>query len=70
MVGVQADFNKVCFLKYISYNIVNQIKKSSTDIIVATPGRLIDLLQNEGLDLSNVLYQILDEGDKMLEMGF
>ncbi len=38
--------------------------------MVCTPGRLIDLLKNEGLKLKNVKYQILDEGDKMLDMGF
>lgn len=39
-------------------------------VLVATPGRLIDLCKNLRLDLSNVKYQILDEGDKMLDMGF
>ena len=38
--------------------------------MVATPGRLIDLIQNFGLDISQAKYQILDEGDKMLDMGF
>lgn len=37
---------------------------------MCTPGRLIDLLKNEGLPLNQVEYQILDEGDKMLDMGF
>lgn len=40
------------------------------DILVCTPGRLIDLLTNSGLTLDQVAYQILDEGDKMLDMGF
>ncbi len=40
------------------------------DILVCTPGRLIDLLENSGLTLDQVQYQILDEGDKMLDMGF
>lgn len=39
-------------------------------MIVATPGRLIDLCMNYGIDLSEVKFQILDEGDKMLDMGF
>ena len=49
---------------------MREIKKIRPDIVVCTPGRLIDLLQNEGLDLSEAEYQILDEGDKMLDMGF
>ena len=39
-------------------------------MIVATPGRLIDLIENENLKLSSVKYTILYEGDKMLDMGF
>lgn len=45
-------------------------KKGNIDVIVATPGRLIDLIENEHLNLSSVKYTILDEGDKMLDMGF
>lgn len=37
---------------------------------MATPGRLIDLLENYGLQVDSSKYQILDEGDKMLDMGF
>ncbi|HNP17238.1 MAG TPA: DEAD/DEAH box helicase [Fulvivirga sp.] len=41
-----------------------------TQIIVATPGRLIDLLQKKALDLDTVKTIILDEADEMLSMGF
>lgn len=41
-----------------------------THIVVATPGRLIDLLNRKALDLAQVQTVILDEGDEMLSMGF
>jgi len=41
-----------------------------THIVVATPGRLIDLLKREAVDLSNVKTVVLDEADEMLSMGF
>lgn len=44
--------------------------KRPTHIIVATPGRLIDLVNQKALDLSQVKTVILDEADEMLSMGF
>jgi len=41
-----------------------------THIVVATPGRLIDLVKRKAVDLSNVKTIILDEADEMLDMGF
>ena len=47
-----------------------EIRRIKPQVIVATPGRLIDLLENYGLNIDSSKYQILDEGDKMLDMGF
>ena len=41
-----------------------------TQIVVATPGRLLDLIKRKAINLENVEYVVLDEADEMLNMGF
>jgi superfamily II DNA/RNA helicase len=43
---------------------------SGTDIVVGTPGRLLDLANRKNLDLSQIRALVLDEADKMLDLGF
>lgn len=67
--------------KFKSFNIVavyggasisEQIRKvkRGAQIIVATPGRLIDLIDRKAINLNTVKYVVLDEADEMLNMGF
>lgn len=44
--------------------------RGGADVVVATPGRLIDLLDNNALNLSQVKTLVLDEADKLLDLGF
>lgn len=44
--------------------------RNGIDILVGTPGRIKDHIQNNKLDLSKVKHVVLDEVDQMLDMGF
>lgn len=43
---------------------------SNRQIVIATPGRLIDVLENRYLVLNQCTYIVLDEADRMIDMGF
>lgn len=47
-----------------------QAIRNGLDIVVATPGRLLDLMQQGLLSLNDIQYFVLDEADRMLDMGF
>jgi len=57
---------------YGGASIVMQIRalKKGVHIVVATPGRLIDMIERKAIDLDKVKYVVLDEADEMLNMGF
>jgi ATP-dependent RNA helicase RhlE len=70
------DYGKFTNLKHIAifggvpqYSQVNAIKRG-IDILIATPGRLLDLMQQRHVSLQQIETFVLDEADRMLDMGF
>lgn len=57
---------------YGGASIGDQIRalKKGTHVVVATPGRLIDLIERKAINLEKIHYVVLDEADEMLNMGF
>jgi len=68
--GQNLDFRALCVFGGVPINRQLKALKLGVDILVATPGRLIDHLERKTVDLSNVEILVLDEADRMLDMGF
>ena len=68
--GRSLKVNTVCIYGGAPYPIQNRELARGADIIVATPGRLIDHLERGRIDLSALEVLVLDEADRMLDMGF
>ncbi|XDD52936.1 DEAD/DEAH box helicase [Leptospira sp. WS4.C2] len=64
------DFGVATIIGGTDYKSQEQALGNKACIIVATPGRLIDFVKNHGLSLENVKVVILDEADRMFDMGF
>lgn len=68
--GKYLDINSTVVFGGVGMNPQIDRIKRGVDILVATPGRLLDLQQQGFLDLSTVEVLVLDEADRMLDMGF
>jgi len=78
---VQIDENVRAYAKHLPLRVATvfggvserpQIEalRSGVDMVVATPGRLIDLMEQRAANLSGIEFVVLDEADRMLDMGF
>ena len=68
--GKYLPFKSAVIFGGVGINPQKAILKKGVDIITATPGRLLDLVSQDCLDLSKVEFLVLDEADRMLDMGF
>jgi superfamily II DNA/RNA helicase len=68
--GKNMRFKIISILGGMPYPVQNRLLSSHVDILVATPGRLIDHIERGRIDFSRLEVLILDEADRMLDMGF
>lgn len=68
--SINTDFKCSVILGGVNQNSQKEVLKKGLDILVATPGRLVDLINQKKVDLSQIKYLVLDEADTMLDMGF
>src|SRR5678816_4053157 len=54
----------------VGYGAQRQMLSSGADVLVATPGRLLDFMEDGTIKLNTIQYLVLDEVDRMLDMGF
>ncbi|KAF6005534.1 hypothetical protein CCYA_CCYA01G0018 [Cyanidiococcus yangmingshanensis] len=69
-IGQPHDLRVECFYGGASYGPQEDALQRGLDIVVGTPGRILDHIERNTLDLSQVRIAILDEADEMLSMGF
>ncbi|MCT8977859.1 DEAD/DEAH box helicase [Clostridium sp. CX1] len=67
--GKYMDLKNTVIFGGVSQSSQVRALKSGVDILIATPGRLLDLVQQKYIDLHHIKYLVLDEADRMLDMG-
>ncbi|KAI8102875.1 hypothetical protein M9434_005667 [Picochlorum sp. BPE23] len=68
--SISADTFVGCFYGGASIVAQKKMLERGVDVAVGTPGRIIDLIEQQALDLSEIKYVVLDEADQMLNVGF
>jgi len=72
LAALATDLDRSLLAVYGGANIETQIKalKGGADFVIATPGRLIDLVERKEVSLGSIKHVIVDEADRMADMGF
>ncbi|QCC78761.1 DEAD/DEAH box helicase [Nocardioides daphniae] len=68
--GADRDLRVLTIYGGVGYDVQTDALEAGVDVVVGTPGRLIDLANRKVLDLSHVHALVLDEADEMLDLGF
>jgi len=68
--GTHCDLKPISIYGGVDINRQIRSLRNGVDIVVATPGRLIDHLERRSIDLSRIEILVLDEADRMFDMGF
>src|SRR6476646_1666610 len=64
------DLRVVVVFGGVGYGVQREALRKGVDVLVATPGRLLDLMEQGACRLDRIQYLVLDEADRMLDMGF
>lgn len=70
LIGKFLPYNSGSFYGGVSYKKQTDILKKNINIIIATPGRLLDLVQKRILSIADTSIIVIDEADRLLDMGF
>lgn len=70
LLGKHLDFTIGCFYGGVGYQKQEKLIEDDVDLIIGTPGRLLDFSYQKKLDFRTLGFLVIDEADRMLDMGF
>lgn len=69
-ISTHMSYKIAAFYGGVGYHNQEKALKNGVDVMIATPGRLIDFMKSKKISLDNVCYFIVDEADRMFDLGF
>ncbi|MCD7894878.1 MAG: DEAD/DEAH box helicase [Erysipelotrichaceae bacterium] len=69
-IGKYTNYKTICVYGGSDINLQMRSLNKGVDIVVGTPGRVLDLIRRKALNIENISWMVLDEADEMLNMGF